>query len=179
MHFFVPVGRPNDYQILVNGTDGKTYNLISPEHIQNYSSWDRNYKIHTFTIPSTSSSTTATFMVSTTGEPLLGFYEAVEILGETVPIYVGGGGQSKNKLIDVEVYTSGKNGVLNMADIYEDPSFLIFASIRKGYAFARALKSTVASVHGPNAIQQSVSLRDDGLCTSIPIICLKQINRNK
>lgn len=69
-------------------------------------------------------------------------------------------------------------GVLNMADIYEDPSFLVFASIRKGYSFARALYSAVASVHGPNAIQQSVSLRDDGLCTCIPI-CLKQISRNK
>ncbi len=64
-----------------------------------------------------------------------------------------------------------------MADIYEDPSFLVFASIRKGYAFARALKSAVASVHGPNETQ-SVSLRDDGLCTCIPI-CLKQISRNK
>jgi hypothetical protein len=69
-------------------------------------------------------------------------------------------------------------GSLNMADIYEDPSFLIFASIRKGYSFSRALKSAVATVHGPNAIQQSVSLRDDGLCTCIPI-CLKQISRNK
>ncbi|XP_046639085.1 calcium-activated chloride channel regulator 3A-1-like [Daphnia pulicaria] len=164
MHFFVPIGRPDDYQILVNGTDGKTkYNLSSPEHVQKYSSWDRKYKIHTFTIPSTSSSTTATFMVDTTGEPLSGFYEAVEILGENVPVYVGGGGQSKNRVIDVEVYTSGKNGVLNMADIYEDPSFLIFASIRKGYAFARTLKFAVATVHGPNATQQSVSLRDDGL----------------
>ena len=56
-------------------------------------------------------------------------------------------------------------GVLNMADIYEDPSFLIFASIRKGYAFARTLKFAVATVHWPNATQQSVSLRDDGLCT--------------
>jgi len=63
-------------------------------------------------------------------------------------------------------------GVLDMADIYEDPSFLIFASIRKGYAFARALKSAVAIVHGPNTTD-SVSLRDDGLCTCIPI-CIKK-----
>jgi hypothetical protein len=50
-------------------------------------------------------------MVNTTGEPLSGFYEAVEILGENVPVYVGGGGQPKNRVIDVEVYTSGKNGI--------------------------------------------------------------------
>lgn len=55
-----------------------------------------------------------------------------------------------------------------MAGINEDPSFLIFASIRKGFSFARALWSAVAIVHGPN-INDLVNLRDDGLCTSIHI----------
>lgn len=66
-------------------------------------------------------------MVDTTGEPLSGFYEAVEILGENVPVYVGGGGQSKNRVIDVEVYTSGKNGIRFFHKI--SSGFYIFDSI--------------------------------------------------
>ena len=61
-------------------------------------------------------------------------------------------------------------GILDMAGTNEDPSFLIFASIRKGHSFARALRSAVATVHGPTK-NDFVSLRDDGLCTYIPI-CL-------
>ena len=57
-----------------------------------------------------------------------------------------------------------------MAGTNEDPSFLIFASIRKGHSFARSLRSAVATVHGPSK-NDFVSLRDDGLCTYIPI-CL-------
>ena len=53
-----------------------------------------------------------------------------------------------------------------MSGINEDPSFLIFASIRKGYTFSRALRSAVATVHGQNA-SDFVTLRDDGLCTYI------------
>lgn len=52
-----------------------------------------------------------------------------------------------------------------MAAANEDPSFLIYASVRKGYAAARSLTSAVALIHGPNgAILESVPLRDDGLC---------------
>jgi hypothetical protein len=133
-------------------------------------------------------------MVSTTGDAMSGYFEAIEILGENVPIHVGGGGQSPNRVIDVEVYTSSNNGIwyfifihnfdafcihflslrfkgiLDMAEINEDPSFLIFASIRKGHSFARSLRSAVAIVHGPTK-NDFVSLRDDGLCTYIPI-CL-------
>nr|CAH0110040.1 unnamed protein product [Daphnia galeata] len=91
-----------------------------------------------------------------------GYVEAIEILGDNFPIYVGGGGQPKNRVVDVEVYTSGINGILDMAEINEDPSFLIFASIRKGHSFARSLRSAVATVHGPTK-NDFVSLRDDGL----------------
>lgn len=48
MHFFVPVLRIGDYEIHVNNTDGVTYTLSSPEHVQTYLSWDRKYKVHTF-----------------------------------------------------------------------------------------------------------------------------------
>lgn len=40
-----------------------------------------------------------------------GYVEAVEILGDNVPIHVGGGRQPKNRVVDVEVYTSGNKGI--------------------------------------------------------------------
>ena len=40
-----------------------------------------------------------------------GYVEAVEILGDIVPIYFGGGGQPTNRVVEVEVYTSGNNGI--------------------------------------------------------------------
>ena len=42
-----------------------------------------------------------------------GYVEAIEILGENVPIYVGGGGNSQNRVVEVEVYTSGNNGIFH------------------------------------------------------------------
>ena len=42
-----------------------------------------------------------------------GYVEAIEILGDNFPIYVGGGGQPKNRVVDVEVYTSGINGIFH------------------------------------------------------------------
>jgi hypothetical protein len=52
-------------------------------------------------------------MVSTTGDAMSGYVEAIEILGENVPIYVGGGGNSQNRVVEVEVYTSGNNGIFH------------------------------------------------------------------
>jgi hypothetical protein len=52
-------------------------------------------------------------MVSTTGDAMSGYVEAIEILGDNFPIYVGGGGQPKNRVVDVEVYTSGINGIFH------------------------------------------------------------------
>ena len=52
-------------------------------------------------------------MVSTTGDAMSGYVEAIEILGDNVPIYVGGGGQPKNRVVNGEVYTSGINGIFH------------------------------------------------------------------
>lgn len=54
-----------------------------------------------------------------------------------------------------------------MAAVNEDTSFLVYASVRKGYTASRALKSAVAMIHGPTGITENISLRDDGLCTSL------------
>jgi hypothetical protein len=64
-------------------------------------------------------------MVSTTGDAMSGYVEAIEILGENFPIYVGGGGQPKNRVVDVEVYTSGNRYI----------SFLCIVLTRFAYIF--------------------------------------------
>lgn len=54
---------------------------------------------------------TSTFTVSTTGsDSISGYVEAIEILEN--PIAIGGGGLSKEKPVQVEVYTSGSGGIL-------------------------------------------------------------------
>lgn len=49
-------------------------------------------------------------MVATSSGDMTGYVEAIEILGDSVPVYFGGGGQPKNRVVEVEVYTSGNNG---------------------------------------------------------------------
>ena len=51
-----------------------------------------------------------------------------------------------------------------MAAPYEDNSFLIFATARKGYPVARGLYKAIATVHASNGMEYTVQLRDDGLC---------------
>lgn len=56
-----------------------------------------------------------------------------------------------------------------MGSSTEDPSFLIYASVRKGYTAPTFLKSAEAIIHSPNSIfgSETISLRDDGLCMLI------------
>lgn len=60
-------------------------------------------------------------------------------------------------------------GILDMGSSTEDPSFLIYASVRKGYTAPTFLKSAEAIIHSPNSISggETISLRDDGLCMLI------------
>lgn len=64
-----------------------------------------------------------------------------------------------------------------MGAVPEDPSFLIYAAIHKGFSAARVLNSAVAIVHkqGVTSEGETVFLRDDGLCTLM--ILHIQINR--
>jgi hypothetical protein len=64
-------------------------------------------------------------MVSTTGDAMSGYVEAIEILGDNFPIYVGGGGQPRNRVVDVEVYTSGNNGKFHFC-AYNFVAFCIY-----------------------------------------------------
>ncbi|XP_057366133.2 calcium-activated chloride channel regulator 3A-1-like [Daphnia carinata] len=163
LHFFVPVSRTGDYEIYVNNTNGMTYTLSSSEHSQLYLSWDRKYKVHTFRLTPVSNAVTATYSVHTLGTDMAGYVEAIEVLGNTVPVYIGGGGQPKNRVVEVEVYTNGNSGLLNMAAVNEETSFLVYASVRKGFTVSRALRSAVAMIHGPTGNTDNISLRDDGL----------------
>ena len=52
-------------------------------------------------------------MVSTTGDAMSGYVEAIEILSDSVPIHIGGGGNPQNRVVEVEVYTSGNNGIFH------------------------------------------------------------------
>ena len=118
---------------------------------------------------------------------MLGYVEAVQILDNKAPNYIGGGGMPADRLVEVEVHTSGDNGslifnffpftnepnwfdknskgVLDMGAVREDTSFLIYTAARKGYYVARSFYSSKAIVHSPSGTREEVALRDDGLCT--------------
>lgn len=49
-------------------------------------------------------------MISTSGPSIFGHVEVVQILDDTAPINIGGGGVATKKPVEVEVYTSGNNG---------------------------------------------------------------------
>lgn len=42
---------------------------------------------------------------------MTGYVEAIEVLGNNVAVHVGGGGQAETRVVEVEVYTSGNNGM--------------------------------------------------------------------
>ncbi len=40
-----------------------------------------------------------------------GYVEVVEVLDQNAPNYIGGGGMPSDRLVEVEVHTSGDNGI--------------------------------------------------------------------
>ena len=56
-------------------------------------------------------------MISTSGPSMFGHVEVVQILDDTAPINIGGGGVATKKPVEVEVYTSGNNGKKKLIEI--------------------------------------------------------------
>jgi len=162
INFYIPVDAGTGYDIKLRDPEGKTYTMSSPEHQQIYVSWNGQFKIHTFTA-SGGRTGDWTYEVSCTSDTLQSQVDAVEILPLSIPITIGGGGRPTSKLIEIEVFTSGSSGVLDMGAIPEDNSFLMYASLRKGIAVGTSASRVTAIIHGANGkILSAVPLKDDG-----------------
>lgn len=90
--------------------------------------------------------------------------DAVEILPQTTLITFGRGGSPSSSLIEIETFTSGSNGILNLGGFPEDNSFLIYVSIRKGFSVGKAASRVAAIIHDAtgNVLGNPVLLKDDG-----------------
>ena len=57
------------------------------------------------------SSTTTRFQIQSSSSRIEGFVEVIEILDNSAPLYIGGGGAPNARPVEVEVFTSGDNGI--------------------------------------------------------------------
>ena len=104
-------------------------------------------------------------MSNLTSGTFSGFVDAVEILPTSAPVYFGGGGDFAKKPVEVEVYTSGNNGQLDMSISTEDSSFLVYAALQKGNGVPIGLTKAVASIRrSSTGSVDMITLKDDGVC---------------